>query len=129
MTKWHFLALVPATLLLSATSYAQQEPKALDSPKSAACERYKMRIVEPDSVANLAKTPEVQPDARFEYKGKVIDPCAQSELKAVKSPPRLNDKPKPQPLLKLNPESEKKLLSPAEMLKKLNQPAAPKPKS
>lgn len=87
-----------------------------------------MRLAEPGPAAHLAKTPEVQPDPRIEYKGIVIDPCAQPDAKFVKPVLNRTGKPKPPPLLKLTPEPETQLLTPAEMLKKLSQPAAPKPK-
>ncbi len=116
------------TLCLALSMSAQQPAPRASQSEQAPCERFKMRIVEPGPAAHLAKTPEVQPDPRIEYKGIVIDPCAQPDAKFVKPVLNRTDRPKPPPLLKLNPEPENKLLTPAELLKKLSQPVAPKPK-
>lgn len=119
------LLIVTAMLWLAVPALAQSTTPPVNT--ATACARFKMLIVEPGPAANLARTPERQPDANIEYKGRVIDPCAQPAVKAVQTSPRRLNKPKPLPLLKLNPEPENKLLSPAEMIKKLSQPAAPKP--
>jgi hypothetical protein len=128
MTKWQIAFIVVLTLCCSLSMAAQQPTQSADQTESTSCGRYKMRVIKPDEKLDT-KAVIQPPTTGVEYKGIVINPCTETDNKAVKSPPRFNDKPKLQPLLKLNPEPEKKLLSPAEMLKKLNQPAAPKPKS
>lgn len=128
MTKRQIMLTI--TLMLgSALSMAAQQPAQPGAQTVAnPCERFKMRIITPDEKLD-AKAVIQPPNTGIEYKGIVINPCGQADAKAGTTAPRVTGTPKPLPLLKLNPEAEQKLLTPAEMLKQLTQPAAPKPKS
>lgn len=123
------LVLTIVLTLGSALSMAAQQP-AQPSAQTAAtpCERYKMLVIKPDEKLD-AKAVIPPPATGIEYKGILINPCAQANANASTTAPRITGTPKPLPLLKLNPEAEQKLLTPAEMLKQLNQPATSKPKS
>lgn len=127
MTKRQITLTSALTLCCALSVAAQQPAPPADQTESTACGRFKMRVIKPDEKLDAKAV--IQPSATgVEYKGIVIDPCAQADTKAVKAAPRAAGNPKPIPLLKLGPEPENKLLSPAEMMKKLNQLTAPKPK-
>lgn len=128
MTKWQITLTIVLTLCCALSLTAQQPAQPVDQTESTSCRRFKMRVIKPDEKLD-AKAVIKSPATNVEYKGIVINPCTEVDTKTVKAAPRATDTPKPLPLLKLNPEPENKLLSPTEMLKKLNQPTIPKPKS